>query len=153
MQLLEKDPEKRPESASVVLQALEAIKAGKIKKEPSKESPAPENPLYRRVFVGREPELKQLQNAFDGAMSGQGALMMVMGEPGIGKSTLTMQIANNITQEKDKTVLYVSGEESLEQIKLRAERLQVKNGNIYLGMEAKKLGLVDFLAERTLQRK
>ncbi|UCH43265.1 MAG: protein kinase, partial [Dehalococcoidales bacterium] len=61
LQLLEKDPEKRPESAAVVLQALEAIEAGKIKK-PSREAPA-ENPLYRKVFVGREPELKQLQSA------------------------------------------------------------------------------------------
>jgi serine/threonine protein kinase len=85
MQLLEKDPTKRPESATVVLQALESIEAGKVKKEPSKETATQaENPLYRRVFVGREPELKQLQSAFDGAMSGQGALTMVMGEPGIG---------------------------------------------------------------------
>jgi serine/threonine protein kinase len=81
LQLLEKDPEKRPESAAVVLQALEAIEAGKIEKEPSTEAPA-ENPLYRRVFVGREQELKQLQSAFDSAISGQGALMMVTGEPG-----------------------------------------------------------------------
>jgi hypothetical protein len=50
------------------------------KVEPSKETKgAGENPLYRRVFVGREPELKQLQTAFDGAVSGQGALMMVAG--------------------------------------------------------------------------
>ena len=84
LQLLEKDPDKRPESATVVLQALEAIEAGKIKK-PSREAPV-ENPLYRKVFVGREPELKQLQAAFDGAISGKGSLMMVMGEPGIGKT-------------------------------------------------------------------
>lgn len=96
MQLLEKDPDKRPESAAVVLQALEAIEAGKIK-EPAKEEPA-ENPLYRRVFVGREPELKQLQSAFDSAMSGQGALMMVMGEPGIGKTALCCeQLATYVT--------------------------------------------------------
>jgi tetratricopeptide (TPR) repeat protein len=95
LQLLEKDPEKRPESAAVVLQALEAIEAGKIK-EPSREAPI-ENPLYRRVFVGREPELKQLQSAFDGAISGQGALMMVMGEPGIGKTALCEQLATYVT--------------------------------------------------------
>src|SRR3990170_1204149 len=58
LQLLEKDPEKRPQSATVVLQALESIEKGSVKKEPSKETAAPvENPLYRRVFVGREPEL------------------------------------------------------------------------------------------------
>ncbi|TET14907.1 MAG: zinc-ribbon domain-containing protein [Dehalococcoidia bacterium] len=103
LQLLEKDPEKRPESAAVVLQALEAIEAGKIK-EPSREAPT-ENPLYRRVFVGREPELKQLQSAFDGAISGQGALMMVMGEPGIGKTALCEQLATYVTLRGGRTLV------------------------------------------------
>jgi ribosomal protein L40E len=104
MQLLEKDPDKRPESATVVLQALEAIGVGKIK-EPSKEAAPSENPLYRRVFVGREPELKQLQAAFDGAMSGQGALMMVMGEPGIGKTALCEQLSTYVTLRGGRTLL------------------------------------------------
>jgi tetratricopeptide (TPR) repeat protein/archaellum biogenesis ATPase FlaH len=104
MQLLEKDPEKRPESATVVLQVLEAIGAGKIK-EPSKEAAPSENPIYRRVFVGREPELKQLQTAFDGAMSGQGALMMVMGEPGIGKTALCEQLSTYVTLRGGKTLV------------------------------------------------
>jgi tetratricopeptide (TPR) repeat protein len=103
LQLLEKDPEKRPESAAVVLQALETIEAGKIK-EPLHEAPA-ENPLYRRVFVGREPELKQLQSAFDGAISGQGALMMVMGEPGIGKTALCEQLATYATLRGGRTLV------------------------------------------------
>ena len=103
LQLLEKDPEKRPESAAVVLQALEAIEAGKIK-EPSREAPA-ENPLYRRVFVGREPELKQLKSAFDGAMSGQGTLMMVMGEPGIGKTALCEQLSTYVTLRGGRTLV------------------------------------------------
>jgi serine/threonine protein kinase len=61
MQLLEKDPTKRPESATVVLQALESIGAGKAK-EPSKETTSQgENPIYRRVFVGRDPELKHFK--------------------------------------------------------------------------------------------
>jgi tetratricopeptide (TPR) repeat protein len=103
LQLLEKDLEKRPESAAVVLQALETIEAGKIK-EPSREAPA-ENPLYRRVFVGREPELKQLKSAFDGAMSGQGALMMVTGEPGIGKTALCEQLATYVTLRGGRTLV------------------------------------------------
>jgi tetratricopeptide (TPR) repeat protein len=114
LQLLEKDPEKRPESAAVVLQALEAIEAGKIK-EPSREAPA-ENPLYRRVFVGREPELKQLQSAFDGAISGQGALMMVTGEPGIGKTALCEQLSTYVTLRGGRTLVghcYEAGSLSL----------------------------------------
>jgi tetratricopeptide (TPR) repeat protein len=114
LQLLEKDPEKRPESAAVVLQALEAIEAGKIT-EPSREAPA-ENPLYRRVFVGREPELKQLKSAFDGAMSGQGALMMVTGEPGIGKTALCEQLSTYVTLRGGRTMVghcYEAGSLSL----------------------------------------
>jgi tetratricopeptide (TPR) repeat protein len=104
LQLLEKDPEKRPESAAVVLQALETIEAGKVEKEPSVGAPA-ENPLYRRVFVGREPELKQLQSAFDGAISGQGALMMVTGEPGIGKTALCEQLSTYVTLRGGRTLV------------------------------------------------
>jgi tetratricopeptide (TPR) repeat protein len=114
LQLLEKDPDKRPESAAVVLQALEAIEAGKIE-EPSKEAPT-ENPLYRRVFVGREPELKQLQSAFDGAISGQGALMMVTGEPGIGKTALCEQLSTYVTLRGGRTLVghcYEAGSLSL----------------------------------------
>jgi tetratricopeptide (TPR) repeat protein len=115
LQLLEKDTGKRPESAAVVLQALETIEAGKVEKEPSKEAPT-ENPLYRRVFVGREPELKQLQSAFDGAMSGQGALMMVTGEPGIGKTALCEQLATYVTLRGGRTLVghcYEAGSLSL----------------------------------------
>ena len=54
------------------------------------------------------------------------------GEPGIGKSTLILQICNLIQGEGK--VLYVSGEESAEQIKLRADRLGIKNNDIlFLG--------------------
>ncbi len=57
-----------------------------------------------------------------------GSLVLLGGEPGIGKSTLILQICNNI--KTDGKVLYVSGEESGEQIKLRADRLGVKNENL-----------------------
>lgn len=51
-----------------------------------------------------------------------GSLVLVGGDPGIGKSTLLLQMCRNLSDE-DKKVLYVSGEESLRQIKMRAERL------------------------------
>jgi tetratricopeptide (TPR) repeat protein/predicted Ser/Thr protein kinase len=106
LQLLEKDPDKRPSSAADVLQALESIDAGKVSKELSKEaSTIAENPLYQRVFVGRESELKQLQSAFDGAVSGQGALTMVVGEPGIGKTAICLQLATYVTLRGGKTLV------------------------------------------------
>ncbi len=59
-----------------------------------------------------------------------GSLILVGGDPGIGKSTLLLQVANMASS--DKTVLYVSGEESPSQIKLRANRIGANNGNILL---------------------
>ncbi len=58
-----------------------------------------------------------------------GSLVLVAGEPGIGKSTLFLQIG---LQLKNSVVLYVSGEESEQQIKLRADRLNITNENFYL---------------------
>ena len=52
----------------------------------------------------------------------QGSLVLVGGDPGIGKSTLLLQVCQNLSKQKVK-VLYISGEESLQQIKIRAERI------------------------------
>ena len=106
MQLLEKDPQRRPASAADVLQVLESIEAGKAAEAVSEEAPTIDRgPLYRRVFVGRESELKQLQSAFDGAMSGNGALMMVVGEPGIGKTAICEQISTYATLRGGKPLV------------------------------------------------
>jgi len=62
----------------------------------------------------------------------EGSLILLGGEPGIGKSTLILQICDKI--KTDGKVLYVSGEESAEQIKLRADRLEINKDNLlFLG--------------------
>ncbi len=61
----------------------------------------------------------------------RGSLVLVGGDPGIGKSTLLLQMTDNLAK-KGMKVLYVSGEESASQIKIRAERMEVKSPNIYL---------------------
>ena len=62
----------------------------------------------------------------------KGSLVLVGGEPGIGKSTLILQLCDKV--QGDGKVLYVSGEESAEQIKLRADRLGIHNDDIlFLG--------------------
>ncbi len=104
LQLLEKDPNKRPESASAVYQVLESIESGKIKEGKEARTPA-ENPLYRRVFVGRETELRQLESAFDNAMSGHGSLTMVVGEPGIGKTSLCESLSTYVTLRGGRTLV------------------------------------------------
>ena len=60
-----------------------------------------------------------------------GSLTLIGGSPGIGKSTLLLKIAGNLAV-MDKKVLYVSGEESAGQIKLRANRLGANSDNLYL---------------------
>lgn len=68
-------------------------------------------------------------NEFNRVLGGgivPGSLILLGGDPGIGKSTLALQLALGLT---DKKVLYTSGEESLQQVKLRAERLNYKNSN------------------------
>lgn len=73
--------------------------------------------------------LNELDRVLGGGLV-KGSLVLLGGEPGIGKSTMLLQICEYLGD--DHTVLYVSGEESVRQIKLRAERLGVSNENLYL---------------------
>ena len=62
-------------------------------------------PTYTRTFVGREAELRQLHAAFDNAMSGEGSLVMVAGEPGIGKTSLCGQLDNYVASRGGRTLV------------------------------------------------
>jgi len=71
---------------------------------------------------------------FDRVLGGgivQGSLVLIAGDPGIGKSTILLQTCGKLC-DCNKKVLYISAEESASQIKLRAERLQVKSDNLYI---------------------
>ena len=81
----------------------------------------------------RELRFQTGMNELDRVLGGgavQGSLVLVGGAPGIGKSTLMLQICQNLC--RFAKVLYVSGEESERQIKLRAERLGVHGAELYL---------------------
>lgn len=73
-----------------------------------------------------------------------GSVILIGGDPGIGKSTLMLQLAEKV---KDKKILYVSGEESASQIKLRAERLNFHLKNFYVLSETN-LDIIQAVAER-----
>ncbi len=63
----------------------------------------------------------------------KGSLVLVGGDPGIGKSTLILQICNSI--KTNSKIVYISGEESIKQIKIRADRLGVRNPNLLMVSE------------------
>ena len=72
---------------------------------------------------------KELDRVFGGGIV-KGSISLLGGTPGIGKSTLLLQICNYL--DKSLKILYVSGEESKRQIKMRAARLGVSNENLYI---------------------
>lgn len=73
-----------------------------------------------------------------------GSLVLIGGEPGIGKSTLVLQ---NILSIKSKTILYVSGEESATQLKLRADRIGRQSENCYIVCETSLENIFDHIEE------
>lgn len=77
-----------------------------------------------------DTKINELNRVLGGGLV-KGSLTLISGEPGIGKSTLILQASSKIA-EKYGVVLYVSGEESEEQIKMRAERLDALAENLYV---------------------
>lgn len=86
---------------------------------------------------------------FDRILGGgivEGSLVLVGGEPGIGKSTLLLQVSNALSS-REKTVLYVSGEESVQQSKIRAERLGASSPGLYLVSETNLDLILEYINE------
>jgi len=73
-----------------------------------------------------------------------GSLILIGGEPGIGKSTLMLQVALNIDNQK---VLYISGEESEQQLKMRSERIGYKNNKCYILTETSTQNIFNHIQE------
>ena len=86
-------------------------------------------------------KIKELDRVLGGHLSGSigivpGSAVLLAGEPGVGKSTLLLQLAESTSRSLgNKKVLFVSGEESLDQIKLRANRLKIKGERLLLVSE------------------
>ncbi len=85
-------------------------------------------------------KISELDRVLGGGLV-EGQAVLIAGEPGIGKSTLLLQLSNNLA--KDKNFLYVSGEESNHQIKLRADRLGIKNDKVELMEETDIDAIID----------
>ena len=105
----------------------------KQKKDSSRTTPAVEAVALHEIsyddMLRIDTGIQELNRVLGGGMV-PGALMLLAGDPGIGKSTLTMQLCGAIKTEA--SVLYVSGEESRQQLKMRAQRLDVKNEKLMI---------------------
>ena len=93
-------------------------------------------PEYMRYSTG----LGELDRVLGGGLV-HGSVVLLSGEPGIGKSTLLLQICDKLGESK--SVLYVSGEESSGQLRLRAKRLEVKGANLYILTETNIENILD----------
>ncbi len=96
--------------------------------------PASDPVLYKDIKELASPRITVDIEDFNKVLGGgvvPGSVVLIGGEPGIGKSTLLLQVSRSLAQAGE-SVLYVSGEESLEQVKLRGDRLGVRDGALYL---------------------
>ena len=106
-----------------------SLKSGLSAQKP-KPLNAIENENFKRVLTG----ISELDGVLGGGIVPY-SIVLIGGDPGVGKSTILTQVFGNIA--KTKKVLYVSAEESLSQVKLRASRLQVNGDNFYVLNENK----------------
>jgi len=92
------------------------------------------------VEIGELERLALPMKEFSRVLGGgivPGSLILVGGDPGIGKSTLLLQAAGLLTKATKKPVLYVSGEESARQIKMRADRLSIQEDDLFVLTETR----------------
>lgn len=82
--------------------------------------------VYTRVVF----PIEELNRVLGGGLV-NGSVVLISGDPGIGKSTLLLQISDAMTRRNGQ-VVYISGEESSQQLKMRAERLGVEGGQLYI---------------------
>jgi DNA repair protein RadA/Sms len=92
-----------------------------VKKAVEEAKPIPLSKVLSTDEERTSTDMKELDRVLGGGIV-KGSLVLVGGDPGIGKSTLLLQVCKNLSN-KDCSVLYISGEESLQQIKIRAERI------------------------------
>ena len=101
------------------------------------------------VEIGSETRIETTFQEFNRVLGGGivlGSLVLIGGDPGIGKSTMLLQVSSQLAK-KDHKVLYVSGEESQKQIKLRAERLGVATKNLFVLSETDLSYIARFMDE------
>lgn len=114
---------------------------------------APKAVSLGQVVLSKEERILTELSEFDRVLGGgivPGSLVLVGGDPGIGKSTLLLQICQILSNRKKKT-LYISGEESLQQIKLRADRIGSFTDDLHLLCETNLTDIKTVIAQEKPQ--
>lgn len=101
--------------------------------EPTKQKALPISKIEMAVEDRVKVDLEEFDRVLGGGIV-PGSLLLTAGDPGIGKSTLLLQVSS-ILADKGQRVLYISGEESIRQTKLRAERIGAKSDTLYIYAE------------------
>lgn len=99
------------------------------------------------ITVTEEPRIKMPSGELNRVLGGglvPGSLVLIGGEPGIGKSTLVLQ---NILSIRSKRILYVSGEESPQQLRMRADRIGRVNDNLLIACETSLESILDHIRQ------
>lgn len=114
---------------NTMVEEIQNKKSGEKDRKAGSEKPIP----IDRIDLAQEPRQHTGINELDRVLGGgivKGSVTLVGGDPGIGKSTLLLQLGGNLAPRCK--VLYVSGEESVKQIKIRGERLEVNSENLFV---------------------
>lgn len=126
---------KCPECGSWGTLVEEVQFSGKLPNASANEFINTEKPkLLKEIKVDESVRVSTNISEFDRILGGgfvQGSLVLLAGDPGIGKSTITLQTCGELCKN-NKKVLYISAEESANQLKLRADRLQINSDNLYI---------------------
>lgn len=111
--------------------------------------PVPLSEVASRAVARGKTGISELDRVLGGGLV-PGAVILVGGDPGIGKSTLLLQALDRVAaMQPDKPVVYVSGEESPEQVKLRADRLKVDARRVLMLAETRADRIVEAIEKQT----
>ncbi|WP_252313653.1 DNA repair protein RadA [Sinobaca sp. H24] len=122
---------------NTLVEEMETPSAGKGERRSFNENNNQQPQSITKITGDQEPRIKTSMEELNRVLGGgivPGSLVLVGGDPGIGKSTLLLQVSA-ILAARQKKVLYISGEESIKQTKLRADRLHVTSDTLYVYAE------------------
>ena len=129
--------------ASLVEEVIQTVKKGSVEKSIYSSSPVRITEITASGAKRTSCGISEFDRTLGGGLV-DGSLVLIGGDPGIGKSTLLIQVANHLSCGAGR-VLYISGEESTEQIKLRSNRMGISSPELFLLSETNISAITEFI--------